>query len=167
MKKRLLWRGVLIVALVGLAAWSGWPPGEKIILLGHALHLSKDSESIHTRDFGTMWKSIGTHLAQKLPGEVYGIWLLHNRGEHGHARSVPSIVPFRSPRGAVERLLARVHPVLLLPLASDDRRAAWLSSERVFSHSGAPARAVLPRQVDCLFFVDQAHGPGVRVGRSR
>ncbi len=64
-----------------------WPPDEKIILLGHALHLSKESESLITRDFGAMWKSVGTYLAQKLPGEVYGVWLLHNRGKHGHSRA--------------------------------------------------------------------------------
>ena len=141
-----------------------WPPNEKIILLGHALHLSKDSESIQTQGFGEMWESVGTYLARKLPGEVYGIWLLHNRGRHGQARSVPSIQSFHSPDDAVERLLAQIHPILMLPLGSGDPREVWLEEDRIFSHSGAPAHAVLPRQVDCLFFVETANEPGKRVG---
>ena len=123
---------------------AGWPADEKIILLGHALHLSKDSESIQTRDFGPMWKSIGTHVARKLPGQVYAVWLLHHRGQHGQARAVPPVQPFVSPRGSVERQLTRIHPILMLPLGSGDPREAWLGEERVFSHSGAPARARSP-----------------------
>ena len=144
-----------------------WPADEKIILLGHALHLSKDSESIETRGFGLMWKSIGTYLTAKLPDEVYGIWLLHDHGRHGLMHGVPAIQSFRSPQDSVERLLAKVHPILMLPLGSGDPREAWLKEERIFSHSGAPARAVLPRQVDCLFFVETANEPGKRVGERR
>lgn len=142
-----------------------WPTDEKIILLGHALHLSKNSESIRTRDFGLMWKSIGTYLAEKLPGQVYGFWLLHNRGRHGLARGIPPIQPFRSPSNSVERLLAQVHPILMLPLRSNDPRESWLNEERTFSHSGAPAHAVLPQQVDCIFFVETANEPGRRRGK--
>ncbi len=141
-----------------------WPPDEKIILLGHALHLSQDSTAIHTQGFGDMWESIGTHVEREHPGEVYGIWLLHHRGRHGVPRAQPPILPFLSPRGSVERILRRVHPILILPLGSGDPREAWLDEERVFCHSGAPARAVLPRQVDCLFFVEVAGEPGKRPG---
>ncbi len=139
-----------------------WPKQEKLILLGHALHLSKDSESIHTQSFGTMWKSIGTHLAQQLPGEIYSIWLLHERGLHGRARGTPSVIPFRCPSTAIERLLAEIHPVLVLPFGSNDPAEAWLHQQRVFSNSGAPARTVLAKQADCIFFVEQTHAPGTR-----
>ena len=141
-----------------------WPPDEKIILLGHALHLSKDSETIHTEGFGNMWTSIGTYLARKLPDQVYGIWLLHHRGRHGVARAVPPVQRFISPPDSVERVLARVHPILMLPLATEDPRAAWLSEERIFSYGGGPCRTVLPRQTDCLFFVKDANEPGKRWG---
>lgn len=139
-----------------------WPADEKVVLLGHALHLSRSSESIETAGFGPMWKSIGTYLAERLPGEVYGIWLLHERGDHGAPGREPSVQRFRSPAGSIERLLARVHPLLLLPLHSGDPREAWLEEERVFSQGGSPIRALLARQVDCLFFVREAHAPGVR-----
>ncbi len=141
-----------------------WPEDEKLILLGHALHLSKDSEAIHTESFGMMWKSIGTYLTQKVPGEVYGIWLLHHRGQHGRPRGTPSVIVFRSPRRALEGHLAALHPILMLPLGSNDPGEAWLHKERVFSNSGSPARAIISRQADCLFFVEQAHAPGTRVG---
>ena len=144
---------------------AGWPPGEKIILLGHAMHLSKDSESIRTQDYGSMWKSIGTYLTEKLPGEVYGVWLLHDRGSHGLVRGVPPVQPFRSPWGSIERRLAQVHPIFMLPIGSDDPRDTWLNQERTFSIGGRPAHAVLPRQTDCIFFIETASEPGKRRGR--
>ena len=139
-----------------------WPPDEKIILLGHALHLSKSSESLRTNDIGTMWKSVGTHLAEQLPDQVYAIWLLHDHGMHGQPRGFFPVRPFRSPSGSVERLLARVHPILILPLHSNDPRASWLDEEHLFSVSGGPAHAVLPDQTDCIFFIETAHEPGKR-----
>ena len=69
---------------------------------------------------------------------------------------------FRSPPDSVERLLAEIHPLLLLPLGSGDPREEWLHEERVFSVGGSPGRTVLSRQADCLFFVEHAHEPGKR-----
>lgn len=145
-------------------ALAEWPADEKIVLLGHALHLSKDSERLHTPDRGALWRTIGTHVAREHPGEVWGAWLLHDRGRHGVPRAEPPVLPFRSPRGSIERTLARVHEVLVLPLGSHDPREAWLAEERVVSMGGSPARAVVPRQTDCLFFVRTASPPGSRVG---
>jgi len=142
-----------------------WPADEKIILLGHMLHLSKDSEAIVTASYGKMWTTVGTHLERRLPGETYGFWLLHRRGTHGVARARPPVQPFLSPRGSIEHMLAAVHPLLMLPLSSKDPRAAWLDEERLFSRGGQPCRAVLPRQTDCLFFLEEAHEPGRRVAR--
>ena len=82
----------------------------------------------------------------------------------GQPQSVPAVQSFRSPRGSVERLLVQVHPILMLPLGSADPREAWLEKERTFSHSGAPAHAVLSRQTDCLFFIETANEPGKRRG---
>jgi|GEM_PF-509548 len=139
-----------------------WPADEKIILLGHSLHLSKESESIETESFGPMWKSIGTYLNNKLPGEVYGFWLLHDRGRHGVPRGVPPVQSFRSPQDSVERLLAKVDPILMLPLGSSDRREEWLDEKRTVSYGGGPVHTVLSRQTDCLFFIETAHEPGTR-----
>jgi len=138
-----------------------WPPDAKVVLLGHALHLSKDSEAIRPPGYA-MWRSIGTHVAQALPGEVYGIWLLHDRGRHGVPRADPPVRSYRSPADSVERVLAGVGPLLLLPLGSGDPREAWLEDERVVSFGGSPGRAVLPRQTDCLFFVERTREPGRR-----
>jgi len=144
-----------------------WPEDEKVVLLGHALHLSRASESIETASFGPMWRSIGTYLAERPEGEVYGIWLLHERGEHGAPGGEPSVQRFRSPAGSIERLLAGVHPLFLLPLRSGDPREAWLEEARVFSQGGSPIHAALARQVDCLFFVREAHAPGTRFADRR
>jgi erythromycin esterase-like protein len=138
-----------------------WPPDEKLVLLGHALHLSKDSERIRPPGYA-MWRSIGTHVANELPGEVWGVWLLHGRGRHGVPRADPPIRSYRSPADSVERRLADVGPILLLPLGSDDPREAWLREERVVSFGGSPGRAILPRQADCLFFVERTREPGKR-----
>ena len=139
-----------------------WPADEKIILLGHSLHLSKESESIETESFGPMWKSIGTYLAEKLPGQVYGIWLLLDHGRHGLPRGVPPVQSFRSPQDSVERLLAEIHPILMLPLGSADPREKWLDEKRTVSYGGGPVHTVLPRQTDCLFFIERANEPGQR-----
>ena len=82
--------------------------------------------------------------------------------EHGHPQMEPRVQPFASPRGAVEGLLAHVHPLLMLPFGSEDPREAWIHEKRTFSFSGATCRTVLPRQADCLFFVEVANPPGVR-----
>jgi len=74
-------------------------------------------------------------------------------------RVQPSVRPFRSPHSEVERLLAEVHPILMLPLGSGDPREAWLEEERVFSHSGAPARTRLSQQADCLFLSPKRTSP--------
>ena len=89
------------------------------------------------------------------------------RGEHdyrGGYDAVPAIQSFRGPRRSVERLLAKVHPILMLPLRTADPRDSWLDKKRIFSHSGAPAHAVLSRQTDCLFFIETANEPSKRRG---
>lgn len=106
-----------------------------------------------------------TWLARELPGEVYGVWVMHHRGRHGLPHGEPQVRPFRSGPGAIETLLARAGPRFLLPLRSADPRATWLDQERVFTSSGAPGTAVLRKQVDCLFFLEIATEPGRRPAR--
>ncbi len=139
-----------------------WPEGEKLILLGHALHLSQDSPNIEEQAYGRMWRSIGTYLARELPGEVYGIWAMHRRGRHGRPRAEPLILPLRAPAGAVEHVLAEAGPRFVLPLHSGDPREAWLQQKRSYTFHGAAGRMVLPDQVDCVFFLEVATPPGER-----
>jgi len=139
-----------------------WPADEKLILLGHALHLAQDSTNVHDDNFITLWEAIGTSLAKKLPGEVYGIWAMHRRGEHGAPQAVPPIRHLNAPPGAVEHLLAEAGPLFLLPLGGGDPRETWLSQERKFTFHGTEGRAVLPDQVNCLFFLEVTTLPGDR-----
>jgi|GEM_PF-1563818 len=96
----------------------------------------------------------------------YFIWLLLDHGRHGVPCGVPPIQSFRSPQKSVERLLAKVHPILMLPLGSTDPRAAWLDKKRTVSYGGAPVHTVLPRHVDCLFFIETANELGQRRGEA-
>jgi erythromycin esterase-like protein len=137
------------------------PPGEGLILLGHDLHLSKDSTKLRYGP-APMWTSIGTHLAQRFGDEVLGFWMLHHDGRHGVPRSVEEGAPFEDlpgRPGSIESLLANVGPLFLLPL----RPAGGLDRtlERPRSCLGG-TRAVLPDQTDVLFFVRTVSEPQVR-----
>lgn len=135
--------------LVGAA-----PPGEKFILLGHAIHLSKDSTTIELDR--ELWPTWGRHVAQTLPGQVFGIWLLFDRGEHGVTRLADPIRRFPTIPGSVEHLLAGAGPAFLLPFGSGDPREAWLDEPRTVRFMTQPARARLPAETDAVFFVREA-----------
>jgi len=128
------------------------PSEEKIILLGHLMHLSKESDSLEAGGF-TMWPSIGTHLHKKLPGEVFAIWMLFDRGRHGNIHVEGAVENIGSPRGAIERIFARAGPRYLLPFHSGDRREAYLGETHTLLLSGAPGRTALADQADAVFFV--------------
>lgn len=137
------------------------PPGEGVILLGHDLHLSKDSTKLRYGP-APMWTSIGTHLAGRHPGEVLGVWMLYDHGRHGVPRPSEQGGPFEdvpSRPGSVESLLARVGEHFLLPLRPDGQAPDYLRRARPCLFG---TRAVLPDQADLLFFVRTVREPGRR-----
>ena len=100
-------------------------PGEKVILQGHAGHLSKDWPSV--RQF-SVWAgppkhNLGTRLLAEYPGQVFSIWMVHGRGRSAQPfTSLPSklqLVP-----GTLNALLARIGACFLLPPPAQARNGS-------------------------------------------
>ena len=105
------------------------PAGEKVILLGHNMHLSKRSEAI-SYAAARMWRSVGTHLHDKHPGEIYAIWLVFNRGRHVSPYAALGVQEVRSRPGSVEQVLTAVGSRFLLPLQGRDPVPLYLQGRR-------------------------------------
>ena len=71
-------------------------PDEKVILLGHNLHLSKDNPRIRVNGYSMSRRNIGTQLARQYPGEVCVIWMLYDHGRHLDPYSKPYVKPVSS-----------------------------------------------------------------------
>ena len=150
---------------------------EKLILLGHNVHLSKDAANLHFHpQFSSFWglrswlrawgyrmffklagwptnmgDSVGAHLHRRFPGQVLSIWMLYGQG---------SLMTPKGPRtvrlhgDTVESLLAQVGDRFLLPLNDVDPQArAILSHANVRLMEGHYASTDLTAQADALYFV--------------
>jgi erythromycin esterase-like protein len=140
----------------------GWltrlDPAGKVILLGHNMHLSKDPSTLRygasSEDaFLEMWPTVGGAVAERLP--VYAIWMLYDHGSSVRPFDPDPVVSVPSHPDRIEHLLARVAPVLLLPLNDDDPRASWLDEDRRFVQNGDYASGRLRRHADAVFFVEE------------
>jgi erythromycin esterase-like protein len=136
------------------------PPGEKVILMGHNLHLNKDSDNIGFGPIGAsalnMWTSVGTHLARKFPGEVYAIWMMYDHGRHNVLTSPAALEEVQTNPSTVEHVLAKAGAVFYLPLNTGDEREGFLHERQQFLQNGAMANGVVADQADALFFVREA-----------
>jgi erythromycin esterase-like protein len=133
------------------------PPGEKIILMGHNLHMSKNSEEIVLGPIGSaapnLWTSIGTYVERKYPGDVYSVWMMYDHGRHGTILSPEGVGIVESNPACVEHLLARVGGLFLLPLGSGEDGESFLQEKQHFLQNGSIASGVIAEQADALFFV--------------
>lgn len=134
------------------------PPEEKIILMGHNLHLSKNYKSIRFSGVN-MWPSIGSHVNQKLQGKVYSIWMLYDHGWSADV-SKQSIKYIHSHPGRIESLMARAGHAFILPLNSPDPRATYLDKERGFVVNGDAAFGLLRKNADAIFFISEVTATG-------
>jgi len=150
---------------------------EKLILLGHNVHLSKDAANLQFHpqfsNFWGLWSwlrawgyrmyfklagwptsmsdSVGTHLHRRFPGQVLSIWMLYGQGSL-MAPKGPRIVRLHG--DTVESLLAQVGDRFLLPLNDVDPQARTiLSHANVRLMEGSYASTDLTAQADALYFV--------------
>ena len=137
------------------------PAGAKVILLGHNLHLSKRSEEITIGPVGSpapaLWKSVGTHLAERFPGEVYSIWMLYDHGRHGTVLSPEGVADLPSNPASVEHLMAKVGSKFMLQLAPDGRQGPFQRQKHNFLQNGSIASGLLSAQADAVFFVKEVN----------
>ena len=143
------------------------PAGEGVVLTGHNMHLGRSWEGVRWIEIGSivpvpLWPTIGAHVSERFGDEVFAVWMIYDHGRHltaggsRESRSVGSVT------GTVESLLARLpHDALLLPLASDDPRAAWLDEERTYRVNGGVGWGRLRTLTDALFFVREVTPPRV------
>jgi hypothetical protein len=156
----------------------GLNAGEKVMLMGHNGHLSKDATQLFARpqlslSWGvrswfralgySIWArihrcplnmyegSVGTHLHQRFPGEVLAIWTLYGQGQL-MGRDGP--LDIRVHGDTIESLLAQVGDRFLLPLDNVGPEARAILTHANFRWAGGQyASADLTAQADAIYFI--------------
>lgn len=138
---------------------AGLPADERVVLLGHAGHLSKSSPSLRlpATGAGPAADTLGTVLARDRPGEVFCLWLLHASGQD--SQPLPSLprrydlVP-----GTLNEALAQLGDCYLLPLTPSGPLPALLRREQDIRWIyGAGCRTRVTDQADAIVFIRDAH----------
>jgi protein-S-isoprenylcysteine O-methyltransferase Ste14/erythromycin esterase-like protein len=157
---------------------------DKLILMGHNGHLSKDASGLRFRpqlsrfwgwcswfravgheafsrltrcplDIGTPDGSVGSHLHERFPGQVLSIWMLYGQGTLMMPGGPRTV---RLHGDTVESLLAQIGDRFLLPLSDVDPQArAVLSNANVRTSWGYYASADLTAQADAIYFVREVN----------
>ncbi len=155
----------------------GLSADEKLILMGHNVHLSKDAANLDFHpQFSSFWgfrswllawgyrmffklagwptsmgDSVGAHLHRRFPGQVLSIWMLYGQGSPMAPKGPRTV---RLHGDTVESLLAQVGDRFLLPLNDVDPQArAILSHANVRLGGGAYVSTDLTAQADAIYFV--------------
>ena len=127
------------------------PEQAKVVVIGHNVHLSRDSAEFRY-PFG---KTVGTRIAETWPDRVFSLWLLFDRGRRYTLQSQGEVDDLKSDPDRIESVLAEAGSTYLLPLHSEDSRARYLAAPRTFHASFRKLRGTLPVQADAVLFLDQ------------
>lgn len=141
------------------------PPQEKIILLGHNIHLGKNSEHVNNTWLGLApkgytkeWISVGTYLARKMPGKIYSIWMLYDYGWNSiigpNMGNFPPQKVSSDPK-RIEHYLSKIGSIFLLPFNSGDPRESFLLQKNFFVMKGGLESGIIKHQADAIFFVSE------------
>lgn len=156
----------------------GLNDGEKVMLMGHNGHLSKDAAQLFARPqlsffWGmrswfralgySIWArihgcplsmhegSVGMHLHQRFPGEVLVIWTLYGQGQL-MGRDGP--LDIRVHDDTIESLLAQVGDRFLLPMDNVGPEARAVLTHANFRWAGGHyASADLTAQADAIYYI--------------
>lgn len=135
-------------------------PDGKLIVMGHNMHLSKNYRWL---SFGEgsqtaqMWPSIGAHIADSLPGEVFAFWMLYDQGQNGGHQCADANCPVPRLPGSVSAQVAHLDNAFFLPLMDLPLDHA-LRGPQTFRLNAGPGRGVLPKVADALFIVPTVTG---------
>lgn len=131
-----------------------------IVLMGHNMHLTKASGSARfsslTQRTGQSWRTVGTHVAEKLPNDTFGVFLLADHGRHFDVGCASGTCDFAGKDDMVEHVLAQVGPRFMLPLRD---APAPFSGEVNWQQNGRYASGELARQAELVYFVAEATTP--------
>lgn len=124
-------------------------PNEKIILMGHNFHLSKNSAQLTG-----MWPSVGTFVSHLLPNQVYSIWMLYDHGSNSDLFCAESTCPILSVPNTINSILNQVGSLFFLPLATSDPRSNFIyQTQNFIFNRNQIQQTTLPNQADAIFFV--------------
>jgi hypothetical protein len=140
-------------------------PHEKIVLMGHSMHLSKDSDSAF---FGPasasapMWPSVGSYLNKLLPNQVASVWMIQDRGTQNDI-SCPDLSCAFPPTDSTY-LTSYLHevgaPVFMLPIDRKSPEETFLDQQWNFVGNSSLYNANFRKNVDLIFYVDSVNGIG-------
>jgi erythromycin esterase-like protein len=132
----------------------------KTVLMSHNLHLAKAYDRIK-RKFGAgpgggRVPALGTFLNRLMPGQVYSIWMLCNRGRDCQPFSFCTC-DIKPATGSLNSILSEIAPALMLPLtANSPLPRLLLDSKVLIKMDGQPGvRAAIADQADAIFFIDE------------
>ena len=135
-------------------------PQDKLVLMGHNRHLSKNIEKIKNPGAsppgGKLVPSVGTLLNRLLPNQVFSIWMLYDHGKSSHPFSTLSHEYTSGPE-SLNALLAKVGSIYLLPTASPDAPALLNAELDINGIYNVPFRAAISQQADAVFFINEVH----------
>jgi Erythromycin esterase homolog len=136
-------------------------PKDKLILMGHNRHLSKDIGSIKNLGAsppgGKLVPSLGTLINRLLPGQVFSIWMLYDHGRSSQPFTWLSN-EYTSKPGSLNAILAEIGSTYLLPTVTMDARADLLKSEMdIVGIYNATFCTAISKQADAIFFINKVN----------
>nr|WP_243103771.1 MULTISPECIES: erythromycin esterase family protein [unclassified Dehalobacter] len=130
-------------------------PSDKLVLMGHNRHLSKDISAIKNGGAappgGGHVPSVGTYINQLLPGQVFSIWQLFNQG----SSSQPYVnlnSKYVSRPDTLNAILAKIGSNFLIPTAGPRLFEKSLDIVGIYN---AEYRTAITKQADAIFFIDE------------
>jgi len=136
-------------------------PKDKLILMGHNRHLSKDIESIKKTGAappgGKLVPSLGTYINRLLPGQVFSIWMLHDHGKSSQPFTWLSNEYISKP-GSLNEILSKAGSTYLLPTVSSDKRSGLLKRDMdIVGLYNITFRTKISKQTDAIFFFNKVN----------
>jgi erythromycin esterase-like protein len=131
-------------------------PDDRLVLMGHNRHLSKDMHLIRNKGGavpgGRRTNSLGAFVNEWTGGSVFSIWMLHDCGLSSQPFSSLGS-KYTTVPGSLNAALAEVGEAFLLLTASDDRRADVLKRPvEIAGIYNIPYRTAIAKQADAIFF---------------
>jgi hypothetical protein len=141
-------------------------PDEKIVLMGHNFHLSKDPASLWFTSAvvpvtyaPSMWPSIGQFVSRDLSMPTFSIWMIHNRGTQSNINCPTVSCLVESKPGYLGQTLSNLGPVFALPLfAMPTDKLIYLNQRLNFGVNGGTYSGNVVRNTDMIFFVNDVTG---------
>lgn len=129
---------------------------EKLVLMGHNRHLSKDIFRIQNAGAcppgGKLVPSLGTNLFRRCPSDVFSIWMLFETGQSSLPDKSLDSTYTQHPK-SFNTIFSQIGETFLLPIYDADSRARLLKRPmEITGIYNLPFRAALAEQTDAVFF---------------